>query len=354
MKRWVLFIYVLLCCCRVGAKQYLLEGTAGNDTLVMKLVVDGDIANSRFFYKSNVTDVEFNGSYNNGIVHLYAADSSASMILKQLPDRTWTGKLAKDKHQIISLKLHIVNINAVKHSFSYLSSVKSFKKNDQYEYLRSACFKLVNDTLFRYDSNYKIQTCHIKNTELNAIKIVADTVSKVVDKVNNILMDMLVQNAVYCKSCIAQDTNLSYGYSFDYTIKGNVLSAYVSLSLSCSGAMRMDYSDQTFNYDLNTGRPLVLDDVLYFKGVNGDNALQGNKIMSLLHRLYPDKMVNIDYCDYTDTLAWQNTDWRITEKGLLLMPYFVRADLPCWDPDWPVISFDLLKKYRNPNKKVHW
>lgn len=352
MKSVILFICFLFSCSCIFAEEYLLEGMIGNYPVVLRLTVDEGKAAATYFYKSRTDDIELNGDFLNKTVRLSTVDSSESMTLIYGSNNEWAGKWVNNEGNTLFILLMPANLNTVTHPFARLPCVKEFKKNEPYEYLRSACLKLQNDKAIRQEGSYKIQGYHLKNSDLQAVRILGSEGKVAAGRINTVLLDNFISDICYSKACISEDTQKSYGYSFSYYIKGNVLSAYVALSLSCKGAMRMGYSDRTFNYDLKTGKKLNIDDMLHFPGIKDDNEQRGNKIQALLTRLYPTKMVNADYCDYTDTIAWQQTDWRLTEHGLLLMPYFVRADLPCWDPDWPVISFDLLKKYRNPNKKV--
>ncbi len=360
MRIFCLFMGFLCLCTGVLAENYLLEGTIGKYPVVVNLHVDyiAKTADATYFYRSTGNDIALGGQQAGDSIILRSKGGqntvtgvvTEELSLKQKKYDVWVGiwRNSKGRQYIVSLKKANTNIS---HPYSSLPVVAHFKWDNQFEYLRTARLRLAYDSGFHQAGNYKIQGYHLKNSDLEAIRVVAGTDNSTADRINNILLDDFISNFSYCKGCVSRDTGKSYGYSFNYFITGNVLSVCTSISLLCDDGMQMGYNQEVLNFDLRTGSQLQLGDVLYFPGSQADKEQYGDRLFTLLKQMYPAKMVNEDYCDYSDTAAWRQANWRITEQGLIIMPYFPRADLPCWDPGWSVIPFDTLKKYRNPNKR---
>ncbi|QAY76786.1 hypothetical protein [Sphingosinicella sp. BN140058] len=132
-------------------------------------------------------------------------------------------------------------------------------------------------------------------------------------------------------------------------------------SWSCAGTAHPDFGTVGHSYDLRTGRPLALDDLLHFGAApvprqesNGWYAYRANSfapgVVALLKRYHPAEMAppggDDDACDYSDPDVWHFPAWMLSDKGLWLGAYFPRVQRACDAPDWAIIPWSALSLAR--------
>ena len=134
-------------------------------------------------------------------------------------------------------------------------------------------------------------------------------------------------------------------------------------TIYCGGAHPGEISD-AYNFDRSTGKMLSLEDVLWLG--KGNPPAQGSEawykyrdsvlapwLFRTFSRLYPSQVSGHDTgCVYDNADAWQEFKWCFTKKGLYISPQFAHVAAACNDPEWPVIPYAIVRKYKNPKCRL--
>jgi hypothetical protein len=143
------------------------------------------------------------------------------------------------------------------------------------------------------------------------------------------------------------------------------ISIYTSL-YSCGGSRDLNF-DSPLNFNIETGKLLELEDLLWLgKGeahfprkANGDyedyyfeyrEKILGSWLAGTMLSLYPQEIEewseNGDGCNYTNAETWGFYDvWYFTPKGIYINPSFGGYGRVCEYPKWSILPWHIVNQY---------
>ena len=155
------------------------------------------------------------------------------------------------------------------------------------------------------------------------------------------------------------------GEGFEQTVTPHFLNARllsVNISTSCGGSCP-NYSDNPLNLDIESGKLLELEDLLWLKSgkphlprkANGNRESYEYKekilapwFIHTMIRLYPREMEfytkDEDACNYTNAEIWKFDSWYLTPKGIYIGAYTEPVE-HCEYPDWSILPWRIVKKH---------
>lgn len=374
MKHLLLLVITVFTFTTVNAQDYLLKGTLGRSTVVMDLIVSGGDAEVTFFYSTTCSDVTLKGIRTAGGVAVYSThrsflvgknyDTSESIILKQNPDKTWSGTWADKKGKKQPMSLAPLDIATIKHPFADLPIVKQFKAIEPYEFVRSSMLPVERDANPTTKGKFKFKYIRLKGTSVKLLFLTDGLETTMMSKINNMMVNKFIEFACSYCSCAASIGAPSYEYSIDHLyISENILSVYVTFQYFCKGEPHADGGEEPINIDMKTGEELELEDVLYLSKVAVPEPgspkwfiyrekVYVPQLVALLQGLHPKQMAYKEDCDYNPVKRWINPEWYINEKGLYISPVFPREIAPCRNPEWSFVPFKSVSEHKNPAKKI--
>ena len=358
-----LLLTILLTKAFAGNNTYLLEGTIGSYPIVMNLNYDDSTSSAAYFYKSAKKDMQLTGITVGIHIILYAErwnekikrnDTSETITLKIEGKGAFFGTWENNKHEKLEVSLKAVEINNVHNPFAALPYVKAQKTEDPYNYMRITAMPVVKDSVVK-QGKFTLEYVHVENTGVYSLRIAGNDV--VTDKINEILTNALLESAAKYFSCS------SYTYTIRHLfISDDVISVHAFEEYSCGGA-HPDYDNIPVNINAKTGEALALEDILYLhegtipvtesdEWLTYRHDIYGPALLELMKDLYPKHMKDKDPCDYTQNYIWDYPKWYLTEEGLHLSPEFPHVVAICRDPEWSVIPYKTLRKYKNTKNEI--
>ncbi len=374
MKRSIILLLLVLGYGIAKAGELLLEGTIGTYPIVINLNIDNSSTWGSYFYKSTCSDIVLEGQNSGDNVTLKVSrtnnktketEVAETFRLKQGANKSWTGTWTDKKGKQLKVSLSPVNINTIKNPFGYLPEVADLKMKMPYEYMRTACIKIVYDGATVKNGKYTLKYYHLKNTKVKLFEVVNGLEKNVADKVKSVLLSKFMSMASSYYSC-ATANGIGSGYDMgigEIFMTDNILSLQLNFDVYCAGNAHPEAGLDILNIDMRTGRQLTLQDVLFLvpgpvpdresdAWLNYNSEKYAPKLTALLKKLHPEEMVAGGDCDYAEVSAWQYPDWYVSAKGLHILPGFAHAMAPCRETDWAFIPFSVLKLYRNPKVNI--
>lgn len=365
MKAFLFFFLSLFTAYNLRADDYLLKGNVGKYPVVFDLFMSGNQIEATYFYTSTCIDIVLKGKRTNDGVVLYAGtdDTTETWRLTENANKSWTGKWTGKKGKMYDIVLAPLDMTTIKTPYDRLPVARELKTSSQYNYARLAHLPIVKDTLTIKNGKYSLRYYHLKNADINMFEITGGLDKVVAAKVNDLLLNKFLENAWNYCGCTGSDTP-DYQYDIDNVyLSENVLSVNIVVEYYCNQAAHPDGGNDPITIDLKTGKPLVLEDILSLAsgpvpseqsdkwGAYRDR-IYGPKLLALMKKLYPNQLATSEECNYSESEVWQYAKWYISNKGLYISPTFPHAQGPCKMPDWSYISFEELKKHKNPTKHI--
>lgn len=362
--KYIFSLLLTLLLARANAQNnaVLLEGTIGNNLIVMNLNFDDSTSTATYFYKSAKKDIQLIGTTVGVHIFLYAekwnaktkkTDTVETITLRQTGKSTFTGTW-ENRHEKLDVSLKAANISNAHSPFDALPYVKAQRADDPYSYLRIAEMQLVKDSVAK-QGRFMLEYIHVANANVYSFRLIGD--DAVTNKINAILANALVESAERYFSCS------SYTHAIRHLfINNDVISVHAFEDYNCGGA-HPDFENIPLNINAKTGEPLALEDILYLhdggipvpesdEWIAYRRNVYGPALLSLMKDLYPKHMKDKEPCDYTQSYIWEYPKWYLTNDGLYLSPEFPHVVAICRDPEWSVIPYKTLKKYKNPRSEI--
>ncbi|WP_133162438.1 hypothetical protein [Flavipsychrobacter stenotrophus] len=374
MKQLFLLSVAVLTINTVKAQDYLLKGTLGRSTVVVDLIVSGGDAEVTYFYSTTCTDITLRGLKTSGGIAVYAThrsflvgknyDTSESIILKQNPDKSWTGTWADKKGKKQPMLLAPLDVATIKHPFADLPVVRQFKATEPYEFVRSYMLPVDRDANPTNKGKLKFKYIKLRGTSVKLLFLTEGLESAMMAKVNNMMINKFIEFACSYCSCAANIGAPSYEYNIENLyLSENILSVYVTFQYFCKGEPHADGGEEPINIDLKTGEELELEDLLYLSKVAVPEPgsakwfayrekVYAPQLVALLQGLHPKQMAYKEDCNYNGVKLWVNPEWYINDKGLYISPVFPREIAPCRNPEWSFVPFKVVNERKNPGKKI--
>ena len=351
-----------------------LQGTIGTQQIVMYLSINKDnYCYVKYFTTKNLRDINLTGTYNKGKLKVSAnefdekvgkVETSEWFFLTLQSNNNITGLWKDKKGNTRKVILHSANIKLVKNPYAQLYEVKM---SDQYDFLRLANMNIIQDSILR-DGAYTLSFVHETHSKTNFVLLKDSPYKNSLKKVNDLLLNKLLHYALQNLACEVG----SYSFSGPI-IKGPVFSTNINFQFSCYYG-QPDFGDDPLNLDLRNGEPLKLEDVLYISDVpepketddsnrrtdasfEYHSKIYGPNIVEILTVLHPNEIHAPFDCDsayqYNNTSLWADAYWYLISDGIYISPGFKSLhDMECGDPEWSVIPYKEMKKYRKPRSGI--
>ncbi len=370
MKTTFLSFLLLLAFSNVRADDYLLKGNIGKYPVVFDLFMSGNQIEGTYFYTSSCIDIVLKGERTDNGVVLYAShyngnteDTTETWRVTENANKSWTGKWIGKKGKVYDVVLAPLDIKTIITPYDRLPVARELKTSSEYNYIRLAHLPVVKDTATVKNGKYILRYYHLKNAAIDMFEVVGGLDKQIATKVNDLLLNKFLENAWNYCGCTGSDTP-DYQYTIDNVfLSDNVLSVNIAVEFYCNQAAHPEGGNDPVTIDLKTGRQLVLEDILSLgtgpvPSEQSENwgsyreGVYGPKLLALMKKLYPKQLATSNECDYSVVEPWEVAQFYVTENGLYLSPSFPHAAVSCRNPDWSYISFEELKKHKNPKKPI--
>jgi len=368
MKK-LLVIAFTLAALRAVAADITLQGTIGKYPVVMNISTDDDgTCNAKYFYTSALHDIYLEGKATNTTFSFSAETYDASgkstgterFSLTEGAKHNFTGTWKSGKGKVLPVALHPAVAGAAKNPFLKYSAVH---EADDYDLLRSAEMKIIKDSTGKRGP-YTLSYIHIAHSQVGIMQFTTGPDMPALNKINDMLMEKFITYTMQDFSCEVDN----YYFTGPF-IRSNVFSTDIFTSYYCNGTAHPDFGDDAVNINLRTGKEMKLGDVLYISDVaepdekkeydawsNYRKKVLAPKIMDLLRALHPAEMKTAQEddtsCNYNTPDVWEFAPWFFTDTGLYISPDFPHVAGPCRNPDWSLIPYTEMKKYRKPRSGI--
>ncbi len=379
--RWIWPVLIFLLLGRTGvAKEgsVVLVGTIGNLPIAMEINCSNTRCDGRYFYLSKLHDIACEGlpdgdSLTMEVREWTSKEKSETTVetfaLASDPDGsyhgTWTGKSGPR----LPVTLHPLDVSKLVNPYRGLSRLDSLQVSNPLDYYRITKLTLKKDSITTCQG-HRLQWYGAKQSSVVLFEVLNGYGAMALKKINDTLKSAFFEQ-------VNDELSCTYGsdpYKGDFEesaspvfFSEHVMSASVFSNTFCGGA-HPDWGTIYYNFNARTGDQLQLEDVALFAGPDpGRTATHkwfayrdsvGETLVDILSTLYPKEMGEtedtdtIDDCDYSMPEQWAFAEWFFTSKGIFLSPDIPHVAAPCRDPSFPLIPYQILKKYRNPKVKL--
>lgn len=375
MKKIVLTSLFCYCCTITAFAQgtTLLKGKIGAYPVIMELnSFDDTVAYARYFYESKRKDIELNGTigkdgsiavvcYNN---YEQEFDSKSEKLELKKTKNGYAGTWSTTQ-KTLPVNLYSFSVDSIKNPFSGYHYVGKLKTESPLDYVRMAGLQFIKDSVDKRNGHY-LDWYHEKYSNTQLFRLRKEVMTEALEKINEQLQEAQLEYSSNALTCTSPIGETEYYQSIDHIfLNDDVLSVNIFTSYYCGGA-HPDFGSSSLNFNLSTGVVLKLDDVLWFgktktfeqdSGEEYDyrDSVFAPKIVALLQQLYPEEMKptdDDDECNYADPEVWEFPNWYFTDKGLYLGATFARYARSCDEPEWSVIPYRIVRKFKNPSLKL--
>lgn len=348
------------------AAAQLLQGQIGSAAVVMELNLAKDgKADGRYFYRKYHHDIALDGQRRaDGSVTLGENqgydESRTDLVLRPDGKGGWQGRWQGSK----PISLSPLPPDAL--PASEVAALARLRQQHPYEFVRLADLTLRPGREQRVGS-YRLRWWQEPVSKIRFFRVEEGYPPVVQQRLNRVLESRHWQEVNGYFDCALGGARRR-GFDYEQTVtprllNEHVLSASVFTSFDCGGA-HPDFGDNPLNLEVQSGRELQLEDVLWLGqgkprlGRDADGHLQNydyqNKVLGpwlarTLRQLYPQQMASPgkdDGCDYRDSGLWTLPTWYLLPQGLYLGPSFPRVARACEYPEWPVLPWKVVDRHR--------
>jgi hypothetical protein len=369
MKKVLILIAGIVLSIMMNGQPLVLTGKIGASPVIMQLnVVDDSTVEGSYFYVKYRKTIALNGKKNRQGIILTSSFASeqdkpdAETIELENAGPEYIGRWSLDKKKL-RVELNPIDIEKYRNPYDEMEFVKDLKKENPYQYALMSAFVFNKDSSTVH-AGYKIDWYKEKYTMVPMVQLRNDNNSAAITKINERLRMNSLQTCIDESFCGESAKDYSYSSTVQSLfIDGDVVSINTCINYYCGGAYP-DAGCEGQTLSLKTGDPVHLADVLWFNKdmaaptVTADwNTYEDTvftaSIVKLFETLYPAEVKDVGgSCEYYDPSVWRYVNWYFTGKGLYIGPVYPHYGLACSQPEWSVIPYTDLKKYRNPKKQI--
>lgn len=364
-KWWLLVVGLLMGTAQ--AESLLLQGTIGRAAVVLELDIGADgRVDGRYFYRKYQQDIALSGQRQaDGSLLLDenpgdAGQRSELTLRPQGPG--WQGKWQRVKART-ALPIALSPLAAAQLAPSHDPALQPFRQSSPYDYERMAAMKLQPGKHERFQG-YTLQWWLEPESGIRFFRLLDGFNPEVMKRLNLRLAERQWQEVTDYFNCQLAGNQREIGAEYEQTvtprlINRHLLSVSVLTSYYCGG-LHPDEVDAPLNLDVETGRELQLEDLLWLgKGkpqlprkANGDRVdyqyeekMLAPWLLRQLVRLHPDEFKPDDFsCDYRNPEMWQLVHWYASPQGLYVGPSFP-VERGCEEPEWSVLPWSLVRQH---------
>jgi hypothetical protein len=352
-----------------GNGERVYTGTLGKMPIVLELNVNS--GEGRYFYQKYRKDLVLSGTKEGETLVLvegnqrYGEDAALPQIRLQGKPNGWSGEWTSPEGKVLKVELQQANLPPV--SADTLPYLAALHENSPYEYLRLQGMTLKQGKTETFNG-YSLQWWSEPQTKTTLFEVVSGYTAEERQRINQQLMGRLWLEVVGYYGCLAGGgVNFYHQTIKPLLMTPSVISVNIGTEYSCGGAYP-DHNDVPLNLDAKTGKPLVLEDVLWvgegkplhYDELDGESdqspdtfaafsAYRSNEfapwLVAQLSKLYPDQMISDEECAYSDVDPWRFLSWHFAENGIKLEPSFPHVAASCGYVEWSVLPYNLIKQH---------
>ncbi|MGN7933301.1 hypothetical protein SAMN03159507_04427 [Pseudomonas sp. NFACC32-1] len=344
-------------------------GTLGGMPIVLEL--DSSSGEGRYFYRKYRKDLMLSGKKQGQTLVLdegqrrHDSDAPGPQLHLVTTADGLDGEWRSGKGKVLKIELEPARLADV--PGGTLPYIARLHDSAPYEYLRLQGMTLKPGKTGTFNG-YSLQWWIEPQTKLTLFEVVSGYSVEERQRINQQLLGRLWQEVVGYYGCLAGGEASSY----DQTIKPllmtpSVISVNIGTAYSCGGPYP-DHNNVALNLDAKTGRPLVLEDVLWVgegkplhydeldsqsdasaDGFAAFSAYRSNEfapwLVAQFLKLYPNPMSSDEECAYSEEDPWRFPSWYFTDKGLMIEPSFPHVAAACGGVEWSVLPYSLVSKH---------
>lgn len=359
---------------------HVFTGTLGNMPIVLELdLSDPMVVSGRYFYEEYHNDLPLSGVLSGKDLTLEEGlDDNSGKVLPELllhqgAQSDWQGEWRGPEGKTLMVELTETQVPPPPEGAE--AGWQTIYQQSPYDYLRLQGLPLQPDSVQTF-MGYTLQWWTEPESKLSLFEITSGYTPEQRDRINQQLRARLWNEVVSYHACLLQGSR--FGADFQQTVTPELLSpGIVSVNIftryNCGGA-HPDFGDSPISVDVNTGKSLSLEDVLWIgKGkafhyddredANGKDSSSvsfdtfsnyRNKqfapwIVSQLKTSAPEKMkkpaTKDQDCNFSDPSVWSFPAWYFKPGGLYFGPSFARVMRACESPEWSVVPYSEIKQH---------
>lgn len=351
---------------------YCLEGVLNNKNTVLKIEESGEQCYANYYETDNKIDHTLNGYISTDTVFIlmsYKWDSAsqtkietAKIRLREIKKDVWQGTLSTPNGEdSIFFKPLVLDINKTPYNNiikqHYIDTYSASK-------LANIGFNLVKTETLH--NGVKIEWVIEPRTEITFFRVIPDTtIFNSIDILNQKLLAEHIKLILAKLSCTnIYNHNIFNAKTSVSFINSTILSYSTTINSSCYGGTE-DYSKSYHNIDIESGKSMILEDLIWFGEVSNNKIEKGsthwykyryttfsNDFLKLLSNEFPTllKTDSLNNFSQTDIKKWQFPLWHAMPKGLYVesnLPYQTNAN-----KNSVIIPWKALKPYLTQEQKI--
>jgi hypothetical protein len=343
--------------------QDVYKGSIGNTGIIARIELFDDSSLSMFYFSvDNKKNIKLAGKFDGKV---FTSDNDSNEFGRFMLVKTgssYKGSWEKDD-KTYPVNLQSTDVNEYRNEYASYDQIAELKSSDPYFYIFSSFLTAAPDTM-QAVKHLNIGYLKEETTGVPLMQIMHSAKDAALEKINHQLKETWLSECIAQFDCAHPYLKTEYFTSLESIhIVGSALSIRFCHSYYCGG-MYPDWACPAMNFDLVTGKLLVLEDVVWFgKGVvptegSADwntyrSEVFAPKILSVLKFLYPKEIVDTESeCGYDDPSPWEYPNWYFTDKGLFVGADFPHARAACRDPEWAIIPYARVNRFRNATVKL--
>lgn len=340
-------------------KMYYLQGKVGEKSIFVKIKCYDEfpVRYMHCFFDNNKRDQFFIGTLKGNAWEFISGDNpnqTRTLTIKEAQNGIWNGSFTDGtgKQTNISLKPLQDNPNLNHYQFS------RFHNLDPYEACKMSKVDLLKVNTKIISKDFSLNWFKEKESGIAFFRLQSVKQKKVLDSLNMSLEALQLSLIHEYYSYNENRKNLTIESEILYL--NDALVSFKIISNSIQKNLSIKKSEQRFSLDLQNGKPLDLESVIWLdkepKPQSDDLAkifeyrkkVFAPYVFSELNKLYPEQMKTAN-CDLNKEITWALPDFVITQKGLSF--YFLHSS-SCNNLNWAVIPFDRLAPYLNKKYRL--
>ena len=349
-------------CAQAKAQEW--QGKIGAASVIMELDIDSrsNEVRGRYFYRKYNTDILLVGEKTeDGKLDLTEERHGNQMVLNPQGEG-WQGEW-QDSAATKKLSVALEPLNA-----SALATVKVKEpqwKSSRYDLAKRAGMHLQAGKKQKF-MGYTLEWMEEPSTKTRMFRVRDGFSGEALGRINAVLEEQQWQEIYSHFGCTAANGGYSNQTVTPRFLNARLLSVSIFNDFYCGGA-HPDFGDEPLNLDIESGKRLTLEDVLWlgkgrpqwFRNADGDlnddqreyeREVLAPWLAKTMVRLYPRKIKEskpeaVGECSYADDDVWIYPGWYITPKGVYIGARFPRVARVCDDPAWSILPWRIVNQH---------
>jgi hypothetical protein len=380
LRPWLLLLGLFCSGLSAAEINQVYTGTLGKMPIVLELQLDnpGEVS-GRYFYTQYHRDLALGGTLEGDRLSLdegqddYQNTPRPKLNLTRDGVAGWKGQWLGPKGKALEVRLSSAQLPPVPAGADPFWA--RLRDRYPYEYLRLLQLPLADGKHQTFMGD-ELKWLREPESNITFFEILSGYSADQLARINPVLRARLWREVISYHECMLNSSRFGEG-DFEQTVTPTffspaVVSVSVFTSFFCGGA-HPDFGDEPLNLNVETGKALTLEDVLwlgegqpfhYDRPDDGSEAAAGDVtfdtyssyrekyfapwLVQQFKTLYPEEMkkpADENDCDYSDPQIWNFPTWHFTDKGLYVGPSFARVMRACESPEWSVVPWSVIRQH---------